>query len=162
MITKKFRNNGAIGALLDEYEKALNELQGILSGISNLELIEIVDSKTDNSDCKSIQSILSHIVRAGNWYNIEIRNSLGENLEAPEIIILKKTTDYHEKLNQMFKSSEQIFSDYKDIDLYQECKFRWKHIYNIDNLLEHAIVHILRHRRQIERFVLILKNRESN
>ena len=30
---------------------------------------------------------------------------------------------------------------------------RWGVTYNIEQLLEHAIVHILRHRRQIERFL---------
>ena len=29
---------------------------------------------------------------------------------------------------------------------------RWGVLYNLEQLLEHAIVHILRHRRQIERF----------
>lgn len=33
-------------------------------------------------------------------------------------------------------------------------KTRWCVNYNIDQLLEHAIVHILRHRRQIEKFTL--------
>ena len=30
----------------------------------------------------------------------------------------------------------------------------WGVTYNLEQLLEHAIVHILRHRRQIEKFVL--------
>jgi len=161
-VTKKFRNNGAIGALLDEYEIALNELKNMLTNISTVELIEIADNKTNNADCKSIQSILSHVIKAGNWYAIEIRNSLGENLEPPGIIICDKIADYQEGLTQMFESTAQIFNDYQHIDLYLERKFRWWHIYNIDILLEHAIVHILRHRRQIERFVLILKNRKPN
>jgi uncharacterized damage-inducible protein DinB len=29
----------------------------------------------------------------------------------------------------------------------------WGVIYNLEQLLEHAIVHILRHRRQIEKFI---------
>jgi len=31
---------------------------------------------------------------------------------------------------------------------------RWGVTYNLEQLLEHAIVHILRHRRQIEKFML--------
>ena len=30
---------------------------------------------------------------------------------------------------------------------------RWGVVYNVEGLLEHAIVHILRHRRQIEKFI---------
>jgi uncharacterized damage-inducible protein DinB len=33
-------------------------------------------------------------------------------------------------------------------------KTRWSVTYNLEQLLEHAIVHILRHRRQVERFLL--------
>jgi hypothetical protein len=33
-------------------------------------------------------------------------------------------------------------------------KTRWGVDYNIDQLFEHAIVHVLRHRRQIEKFLL--------
>ena len=32
-------------------------------------------------------------------------------------------------------------------------KTRWGAIYDIEGLLEHAIVHILRHRRQLEKFI---------
>jgi hypothetical protein len=32
-------------------------------------------------------------------------------------------------------------------------KVRWGPTYDLEQLLEHAIVHILRHRRQIERFL---------
>jgi len=158
MIVKEFRNNGAVGALLDEYEKAVIELKSILSDISSTELNAKVKSKIDDPNFKSIQSILSHVIRAGNWYNIEIRKSLGENLENPELHSYDKINDYQEKLTQMFESTEIIFNEYKNVDLYQERKFRWQHIFNIDNLLEHAIVHVLRHRRQIERFLLELKS----
>ena len=30
----------------------------------------------------------------------------------------------------------------------------WGQLYDIEQLMEHAIVHILRHRRQVERFML--------
>ena len=36
-------------------------------------------------------------------------------------------------------------------------KTRWGQLYDVDQLFEHAIVHVLRHRRQIERFIVKLK-----
>ena len=36
---------------------------------------------------------------------------------------------------------------------------RWGQLYDVEQLFEHAIVHILRHRRQIERFLLRLRGR---
>ena len=32
-------------------------------------------------------------------------------------------------------------------------RVRWGPVYDLEQMLEHAIVHILRHRRQIERFL---------
>lgn len=37
----KYRNNGAIGAILDEYEKALTELKHLISELKNEDLIAI-------------------------------------------------------------------------------------------------------------------------
>lgn len=158
MTTKQFRDNGAIGALLDEYEKALNELRDLLSTISTEELTTIVDHKTESPSCKSIQTVLSHIVKAGNWYNIEIRNSLGEQLDPPKKKHDPTINDFQNKLVELLESTEQIFTDYPSVDIYKKRELRWKHILNIDILLEHAIVHILRHRRQIERFLLKLRS----
>ncbi len=50
----------AIGALLDEYERAIIDLQKTIEGISNQELTTDVDTKTADPNCKSIQAILSH------------------------------------------------------------------------------------------------------
>ena len=40
-IMGKYRNNGAIGAILDEYEKALTELKHLISELKNEDLIAI-------------------------------------------------------------------------------------------------------------------------
>jgi len=34
-----------------------------------------------------------------------------------------------------------------------QIRSRWGAVYDLEQLLEHAIVHVLRHRRQIERFL---------
>jgi hypothetical protein len=41
-MTKKYRN-GPVGALMDEYERAAEELINILKGISQNDFIKIVD-----------------------------------------------------------------------------------------------------------------------
>jgi len=153
---KHVRKKGAIGALLDEYEKAVNELQALISTISDEVFIKIVDQNAKSSGLYSIQNILTHILKAGNWYNVEIRNALGENLGPPKLQVYSSVVEYQEQLTQLIKSTELIFTEYAEVDLYLERNFRWKHLYNIDVLLEHAIVHILRHRRQIERFIVQL------
>ncbi|MGZ9733826.1 hypothetical protein [Flavobacterium sp. GNP002] len=55
-------SQNAVIALLAEYEKAIIELQHVIQDVSQEDLIFIVDQETKNPDCKSIQTILSHVV----------------------------------------------------------------------------------------------------
>jgi len=159
---KKYRDNGAIGALLDEYERAVNELKKVISSISTNELITKVDHTTKDPDCISIQTILSHVVRAGYTYITEIRKHLGEELAYTQKELLQSTDDYANALDKMFESNIKMLDDYPDMQIEEHSNdkkmvVRWGQSYDIEQLLEHAIVHILRHRRQIERFLIRLR-----
>lgn len=94
----KFRNFGAIGALLDEYEKAIDELNNLISGISADELVKVVDSKTKDSNCVSIQSILTHVEQACYNYIIEMRISLGEQCDYSGKVYRNSCEDYSRAL----------------------------------------------------------------
>ncbi len=157
----KYRTNGAIGALLDEYEKSIKELKTVISNISPTELTTIVDPDTQDPDCRSIQTILSHVVESGYTYVVEIRKSLGENVHYFSKDLLSTTDTYATALDKMFIYNEQLFEDHPNIELEaydpnKKFKVRWGQIYDVEQIIEHAIVHILRHRRQIERFKLKL------
>lgn len=159
---KKYRNNGAIGALLDEYEKALFELKATLTDITQEELIAVVDPITDDSDCRSIQTILTHVVRSGYGYAVYIKNHLGEKTVFPERVTLPSVEAYQNELDRMFAYNENLLSGFPNSQLeeYDNSKkilTNWGQRYDADQLLEHAIVHILRHRRQIERFLIKLR-----
>ena len=155
---KKHRNNGSTGAILDEYEKALTELKYLITDLTNEDLVSIVDNKTEDSDCKSIQTILTHVIRAGYNYVIEIRKSFGEKIDFLEHKTFKTTKEYSLELKKMFEYNEKLFIDYPNLKL-EECNperkisAKWGQRYDIEQLFEHAIVHILRHRRQIEIFI---------
>ncbi|EZH73889.1 hypothetical protein ATO12_13455 [Aquimarina atlantica] len=158
---KQYRDQGAVGALLDEYEKALTEVITILSNVNNQKLFTIVDDKTKDPDCRSIQTILTHVIRAGYCYVIEIRKSLGEQIDFVERKTLNSVKEYQTGLQEMFMYNVQLFEDYPDLHLEEKDPDKkivvtWGQRYNIEQLLEHAIVHILRHRRQIERFLIQL------
>ena len=158
-MTKKgtHRNNGAIGALLDEYEKSIEEFKEVIKDVTSKELIQIVDSETKDEDCKSIQTILTHVVRAGYTYVIEIRKWLGEDIVYKEKEQLNSVSEYNKALDTMFAYNEQLFNDYPNIKLEEldpnkKVHVRWGQKYDVEQLFEHAIVHILRHRRQVELF----------
>ena len=154
---KEYRNNGAIGVLLDEYEKAINELKQTIDSVSLSELIEIVDNITKDEECKSIQTILTHIIQSGYTYVIEIRKWKGEQIEYRNKIILTGIEEYKLAIDEMFKFNESLFKDYPEIQLneYTPSKkilTRWGQRYDVEQIFAHAIVHVLRHRRQIENF----------
>lgn len=159
---KHYRNTGAKGALLDEYEKALDELQYLIKDLSVEQLTSIVDRKTTDADCVSIQSILSHIVRAGHNYVIVIRKNKGEDLAYRKSVFLESASAYEQALKHLMQYTEQLFADYPKLVLEQnevdkKILVSWGQRYDVEQLMEHAIVHILRHRRQIERFLIQLK-----
>lgn len=158
MKMKNFRNNGAVGAILDEYEKALSELKGTINGLSEAELTQIRDTTTEDPDCVSIQTVLAHVVSSGYNYAIVIRKWSGEQLEYKEKIRLPSVESYQTALDAMFAYNVQLFEDYPSIpleefDTTKKIHVRWGQTYDVEQLFEHAIVHILRHRRQIERFL---------
>jgi uncharacterized damage-inducible protein DinB len=160
---QKYRNNGAIGALLDEYEKVIMELETVISKITKQELATIVDHNTEDLDCKSIQTILTHVIKAGYNYVNEIRRSLGEPLEFMSPKTLHSVEEYTVELRYMFQYNVQLFKDYPELKLEEynlenKILVRWGQQYDAEQLLEHAIVHILRHRRQIERFLIQLRS----
>ncbi len=73
MIEASYRDRGAFGALLDEYERALIDLKRVIYTITAEELITVVDANTNDPDCRSVDSILTHVVCSGNntIYNIK-------------------------------------------------------------------------------------------
>ncbi len=156
---KKFRTNGAVGALLDEYERALLDLKHTIASVSDEDLVKTADSTTNDPDCVSIQVVLSHVVKAGYGYATYIANAQGENLPFPSNKKLKNVAEYQNALDVMFAFNEAIFERYPQLkieehDNSKKMLMRWGQLYDIDQLMEHAVMHILRHRRQIERFIL--------
>lgn len=152
-----YRINGAIGALLDEYEKAIRELKEVISGLSEAQLTQIVDPDTQDPDCRSVQTILSHVVASGHNYVIAIRKSMGESLEYREKEKLSSVEAYKIALDRLLDFNVQFFTDYpaialEEFDTDKKVHVRWGQVYDVEQLYEHAIVHILRHRRQIEIF----------
>lgn len=159
VVNATYRDNGAIGALLDEYERSLGHLIDTIIPVDDSALATIVDRDTDDEDCRSIQTILTHVVQAGYTYAIEMRKGQGEKLAYRDKIFYPDAQSYIEALQTMFAYTESVFDDYPNIKLEsfveeEKIVVRWGQRYDVEQLMEHAIVHILRHRRQIERFLL--------
>ena len=157
-----YRNSGTTGALLDEYERAIKDLKEVLKTVAPIELTTIADDKTIDEDCRSIQTILSHVVRSGYGYAIYVRKQQGETVDFRTSQLLESVDAYNAALDDMFAFNVQLFADYPNLALEEfeadkKILVRWGQLYDVEQLFEHAIVHILRHRRQIERFLLRLR-----
>ena len=156
---------GGLGAILDEYKKASEEYINVLQKISRENFIKIVDHKTDDEDCRSIQTISRHVIRSGYGYANYVLNALNIALDFPKAdeMTIEKAEDAINEIRNMIKynirnlyevNREQIESNMYSIKFIT----RWKEEFNFEQILEHAVVHILRHRRQVEKFIVSLKN----
>ena len=153
---------GAVGSLLDEYERAAFELKSVLQKTSAEDYTRDVEGESEH--CRSIEVIMNHVLRAGYGYSKYIRDALSMDASPVEDRQIPQT-DISDEIDKMLAYTAEIFEGERQItdeeleNIY--FKTRWDVIYNIDQLLEHAIVHILRHRRQIQKFLLKFQNSEN-
>jgi uncharacterized damage-inducible protein DinB len=153
-LTKPYRK-GFIGALMDEYERAAGELIAIIEGLSDEEYEIVRDTQTLDEDLRSIQGILSHVVRAGYGHAGMLRNTWGlERIRWNETV---PRGDARSRVAEMLAYTSATFNGKWDISEDEAEAMRiqsgWGTVYDLEQLLEHAVVHMLRHRRQIERFL---------
>lgn len=157
----KEKTQNAINALLDEYKKAIFELQELIKNISDQELTKIIDLQTANPECRSIQTVLTHVISSGYSYCVYIQNFRGINSTRPDKVFRTTALEFIEDLNKVIQFTYQTFAEIYDYELEEfendkKIKTQWKQIYDIEQMMEHAIVHVLRHRRQVEKFKSLL------
>jgi uncharacterized damage-inducible protein DinB len=153
---KKDYRKGAVGALMDEYERAAFDLMAVIELSSEVDFSRILDADTKDEDCRSMQTIITHVVRAGYAY----ANYIREELSIATIPIQSRHLSQTEAVSEIERMLEYTadtlrgrweMSDEEMDGVKMET--RWGMSYNLEQMMEHAIVHILRHRRQIERLI---------
>ena len=146
---------GAIAALMDEYKKAVDELIVVIEPISPHELIRTIEPESSNPDCISIQTILTHVTASMFSYAVYIENSIGLKTVRPERLQFDDITPYISRIREALKYNEDFFIrnpniTMEEFDQSKKINTGWGQQYDVEQMLEHAIVHILRHRRQIK------------
>lgn len=153
---RKTYRSGAIGALMDEYERAALELGRLVERIPDDEFARVVDSQTKDDACRSVQTIMSHVVRAGYGYADYIREQFSIASTRPQNKLLSRRESLAQ-LDAALRYTVQTLEgkwEMSDEEISGTViKSRWGAVYDVEGLLEHAIVHVLRHRRQIEKFI---------
>lgn len=154
---------GAIAALMDEYKKAVDELITVIEPISQQQRLKTIEPESLNTDCISIQTILTHVTASMFSYAVYIENSIGVKTVRPERLQFDQITPYISRLREAFKYNQDFFARNPDItmeefDQSKKINTRWGQQYDVEQMLEHAIVHILRHRRQIKNALVNMKS----
>ncbi|SFJ19724.1 hypothetical protein [Myroides guanonis] len=152
---KTDQNKRAVNAILAEYERALNELQYVIVPISNKDLAATIDPHTSDPNGKSIRNILAHVIGSAFSYAIYIRESIDHAIPRPGLRHRDTALEYIRDLDEVIVFTRDTFKTIYDYSLEKfdypdKIKTKWGQSYDIEQMMEHAIVHVLRHRRQIE------------
>jgi len=145
---------GAVGAILDIYEDAIFNFKSTIETIPDDQLT--IELPSAAPECQSVQAILSHVVHSAFGYATSIHNSMGNERIRPNKVFHSTISKYLNDFDNVFSYTENIFSAITDDDLEKhdftlKIKTGWGQFYDIEQLMEHAIVHLLRHQRQLEK-----------
>lgn len=146
-------------ALLDVYRKALDELIMLITPLDSARLCAIADPHTTDPDCVSVQSILTHVVRSGYSYTVYIEHAVGQHdAQRPAPQTAESGAEYARYLREMYDYCERCFQKNAaaialHLDKGKRINTTWGQVFDIDQMVSHAIVHVLRHHRQIARFI---------
>ena len=147
---------GALGAMMDEYERALGELAGIVAALTQADFDQLRDAATEDEDCRSIRSVVNHVVRSGHGYIRYMRGSQAVPLGF-QGVPFGTPKEALGQLRWLAARTAMNFEGDWDMPAAAQEAVRitsnWGPVFNLEQMFEHAIVHVLRHRRQIERFL---------
>lgn len=146
-------SSAAFDACLDEYRRAAKEFCAAVERFAPAAFS--AERKSDDPDTVSPLAIGRHVVRAAHSYANCLRKAQGleadpfrERVKAQGDV--RPALDFEIRLTEESVAPMRVLSG-EDI-LEMEFKVSWGSVYNPEILLEHAICHLLRHRRQLERW----------
>lgn len=141
---------------MDEYERALRDLARLLATLDLPAFLAVRDPEAIDASCRSIQTVVTHVVQAGYGYAGYLRSALGSDFQRPTVQVEAPDQGIQELWAMAACTAESFEGRWQLSDEVIEAariQSRWGPVFNIEQMFEHAIVHVLRHRRQIERFL---------
>lgn len=156
--SQKTYRKGALDALIDEYERAGGELARLISGLSDDEFEAVRDLQTKDEECRSIQTVVHHVVTSGYSYAIYLREAFSEPGVRPAVPLGLRMESVEQLTAMLAYTAATLEGRWEMPDEQMAAariQSRWGQVYDVEQMLEHAIVHVLRHRRQVERFLAV-------
>lgn len=147
---------GAVGALMDELERAAEELIWLIAELTDEEFEATLQPDAKEEELGSVQRVFNHVVRAGYAHANHIRVAFSSEW-APAVVPLGTRRESPGQLRAMLAyMADTLDGRWRMSDEEISAvviRARWGPTYDLEQMLEHTIVHVLRHRRHIERFL---------
>ena len=146
---------GPLGSLIDVYERTLANFISHLLTVSESDYVRIARPNTSDADCRSIQTMMRHVILAGYGYANYVRTEWGIETWRPEIKDVSKR-EAVQHLEHMFAHTLATFDGRWNMTEEEVCatkvQTRWGPVLDLEVLMEHAICHLLRHARMMEMY----------
>jgi hypothetical protein len=148
--------NRMVLALMAEYKDVASVYNQIISDLATEQFLTVFDPDAKDPDCSSILTITEHLVSSGYAY-INYINAKLEVAKFTYVSTISDTSSGVHELNAMLKFTEVSLE--KILHLENEEIEHWRYdtswgvLFDFEQIMEHAIVHIMRHRRQIQEFL---------
>jgi len=148
----EYKYNGA-RSLIILHEKYINEFFYTWKEAKKL---NITLPKTDDSDYKSLESLLKHVLRSSGGYITWICEKL--DLPNPKIYETPNIDDIEEKAEEyiiyLLDKWRMPLAKVKETEFHTPAfKSNWGSHYCIDAMLEHAVMHPIRHTFQLQTLI---------
>jgi len=153
------KRSGALGALMDLYEQEAELFLELMNDkVQDADWAVIKDAETKDEDCRSIQTICQHIVGAAQYYIELVKKGENPDYTIEKIhITLSEKKDFEPQFRAVLKAQAQYFENRWDMsdEAIEAIKIKtdWGNILDPESLLEHAVLHVMRHHRQILRWL---------
>lgn len=147
---------GSKQALMSIYSRALEDFRKLITRIPDEQFAPPIQDETRTPRFRSIRDIVDHVVAAAYEYMFLVRDIAGIPLRPiPVPPCLENKAQYADAIGAIAENTASLLAHVKDVDDYARTfvTASWGTPYNLEQVLEHAIVHVLRHQRQLERAV---------
>ncbi len=150
--------DGAFGALMDEYVRAAEDFCRVVEAFDPT--LFRAERESADADTRSPYAIAAHVCGAARRYADYIDAARRGGEARPFALPLDRLhgpTDVRPLLAEGMRFTESVLEGFFEpggLEVAEGITFqvRWGPTYDPEMLLEHAIVHLLRHRRQLERW----------
>lgn len=147
-----------VRGVLEVYLRCIEDMIVDIQHLDAVALSTVRDAYTEDEDCRSIASLLAHVVCSGHGYIVSLRRASGEKVDYPVRRLRDTPMSYIADLRGMHEAAlrffeQRVMQSLLEMEELRSVTVPSGRVYDVEQLMEHAIVHVLRHQRQLRRFL---------